>query len=67
MNHYNLDHSYNKYSGKKLKESLSSFLPHLPGNIDTPGDQDNRYFDKISSNSMYKLYLTLKLIYFSVL
>lgn len=42
MAYYNLDHSYNKYSGKKLKESLSSFLPHLPGNIDTPGDQDNR-------------------------
>lgn len=42
MAFYNLEHSYNKFSGKKLKEQLSSFLPNLPGAIDTPGDQDNR-------------------------
>ncbi|CAG5109185.1 Similar to MED19: Mediator of RNA polymerase II transcription subunit 19 (Aedes aegypti) [Cotesia congregata] len=31
MNYYNLEHSYSKFSGKKLKEQLSSFLPNLPG------------------------------------
>ncbi|XP_074101987.1 mediator complex subunit 19 [Cotesia typhae] len=41
MNYYNLEHSYSKFSGKKLKEQLSSFLPNLPGTIDTPGHQDN--------------------------
>ena len=41
MTYYGLEHSYSKFSGKKLKESLSSFLPNLPGMIDTPGDQDN--------------------------
>merc|ERR1712200_74720 len=39
--HYNLEHSYNKFSGKKFKDSLSSFLPNLPGQIDTPGSVDN--------------------------
>ena len=42
MSAYGLEHSYNKFSGKKLKEQLSAFLPNLPGNIDTPGLQDNR-------------------------
>ncbi|KAL7302965.1 mediator of RNA polymerase II transcription subunit 19 [Trichogramma pretiosum] len=41
MAYYGLEHSYSKFSGKKLKEQLSSFLPNLPGVIDTPGDQDN--------------------------
>ncbi|KAF4528395.1 hypothetical protein B566_EDAN015164 [Ephemera danica] len=41
MAYYGLEHSYSKFSGKKLKESLSSFLPNLPGMIDTPGSQDN--------------------------
>ncbi|XP_067005389.1 mediator of RNA polymerase II transcription subunit 19 [Anabrus simplex] len=41
MAHYGLEHSYNKFSGKKVKESLSSFLPNLPGMIDTPGHLDN--------------------------
>lgn len=43
MAYYGLEHSYSKFSGKKLKEQLSSFLPSLPGTIDTPGHQDNRY------------------------
>jgi len=43
MAHYGLEHSYSKFSGKKLKESLSSFLPGLPGMIDIPGSADNRY------------------------
>ncbi len=42
MSHYGLEHSYNKFSGKKFKEELSAFMPNLPGNIDTPGMQDNR-------------------------
>jgi len=41
MAYYNLEHSYNKFSGKKFKDSLSSFLPNLPGLIDTPGSADN--------------------------
>lgn len=41
MAHYGLEHTYSKFSGKRLKESLSAFLPQLPGYIDTPGSQDN--------------------------
>ena len=41
MAYYGLEHSYSKFSGKKLKEQLSSFLPMLPGVIDAPGQQDN--------------------------
>jgi hypothetical protein len=29
------------FAAKKMKDSLSSFLPHMPGMVDTPGDQDN--------------------------
>ena len=36
-----LEHSYNKLTTKKMKESLSSFLPNMPGLIDSPGSQDN--------------------------
>lgn len=41
MAYHGLEHSYSKFSGKKLKEQLSSFLPTLPGVIDAPGQQDN--------------------------
>lgn len=41
MSYHNLEHSYNKFNGKKVKDSLSSFLTNLPGVIDTPGTQDN--------------------------
>ncbi|CAH0718747.1 unnamed protein product, partial [Brenthis ino] len=41
MAHYGLEHSYSKFNGKKLKESLSSFLPNLPGILDGPGQEDN--------------------------
>ncbi|KAJ6648945.1 Mediator of RNA polymerase II transcription subunit 19 [Pseudolycoriella hygida] len=41
MNYYGLEHSYSKFSGKKVKEQLSSFLPSLPGVIDGPGQSDN--------------------------
>uniref|UniRef100_A0A914W2R7 Mediator of RNA polymerase II transcription subunit 19 n=1 Tax=Plectus sambesii TaxID=2011161 RepID=A0A914W2R7_9BILA len=41
LSHYGLDSTYNRFCGpKKLKEQLSAFLPHLPGNIDTPMAQD---------------------------
>merc|ERR1719412_1818457 len=36
-----LEHSYVKLTTKKMKDSLSSFLPNLPGVVDTPGSQDN--------------------------
>ncbi|XP_071479382.1 mediator of RNA polymerase II transcription subunit 19-like [Diadema antillarum] len=41
ISHYGLEHSFNKFSTKKLKDQLSAFLPHLPGNIDTVSSQDN--------------------------
>uniref|UniRef100_T1J6F6 Mediator of RNA polymerase II transcription subunit 19 n=1 Tax=Strigamia maritima TaxID=126957 RepID=T1J6F6_STRMM len=41
MNYYGLEHSYNKFTGKKVKDQLSAFLPNLPGMIDMPGHQDN--------------------------
>lgn len=41
MAYYGLEHSYSKFNGKKLKESLSSFLPNLPGIVDGPGQEDN--------------------------
>ncbi|XP_061102829.1 mediator of RNA polymerase II transcription subunit 19-B isoform X1 [Conger conger] len=40
ITHYSLEHAYNKFCGKKVKEKLSSFLPELPGMIDSPGSQD---------------------------
>lgn len=41
MAHYGLEHSYNKFTGKKVRDSLSSFLPTLPGIIDTPAHLTN--------------------------
>jgi len=37
----NLEHAFQKLASKKMKDSLSSFLPGLPGIVDTPGSQDN--------------------------
>jgi len=31
MAHYGLEHAYNKSNGRKIKDTLSSFLPHFPG------------------------------------
>lgn len=39
MQSKNLEHSYTKLASKKMKDNLSSFLPGLPGIIDTPGTQ----------------------------
>ncbi|XP_030042022.1 mediator of RNA polymerase II transcription subunit 19 [Microcaecilia unicolor] len=41
ITHYNLEHAFNKFCGKKVKEKLSNFLPDLPGMIDMPGSHDN--------------------------
>ena len=43
MSYHGLEHSYHKFTSKKVKDELSAFLPNLPGNIDTPGAEDNRY------------------------
>ena len=37
----NLEHSFTKLASKKMKDSLSSFLPALPGIVDSPGSADN--------------------------
>jgi len=37
----NLEHSFQKLAAKKMKDSLSSFLPGLPGMVDTTAQQDN--------------------------
>ena len=64
----NLEHSFQKlackwkykltllvhiyFSAKKMKDSLSSFLPGLPGIVDTPGSQDNSSLRYLSHNSL---------------
>ncbi|XP_022653007.1 mediator of RNA polymerase II transcription subunit 19-like isoform X2 [Varroa jacobsoni] len=40
MLHYNLEHTFNKFIGRKVKDKLSAFLPSLPGNIDIPAGAD---------------------------
>lgn len=44
MAYYGLEHSYSKFSGKKVKEQLSSFLPNLPGVIDGAGQSVSGFF-----------------------
>lgn len=36
ISHYGLEHTFNKFNSKKVKEQLSSFLPTLPCVIDGP-------------------------------
>lgn len=60
--HYGLEHSFNKFFGKKVKEELSTFLPHLPGNIDTPGIHDNRY--TMSCNTLIFYMQNFKLFFY---
>jgi len=43
MSFYGLEHSYSKFTSKKVKEELSAFLPTLPGNIDTNGKDNGRW------------------------
>ncbi|XP_002159588.3 mediator of RNA polymerase II transcription subunit 19 isoform X1 [Hydra vulgaris] len=37
----NLGEVLNKFNDKVIKDNLSSFLPHLPGYIDSPGTQED--------------------------
>lgn len=39
ITHYNLEHAYNKFCGKKVKEKLSNFLPELPGEMNKHGKE----------------------------
>ena len=41
MANKNLEHSFQKLAAKKMKDSLSSFLPGLPGMVDINSQQDN--------------------------
>jgi hypothetical protein len=42
LSYYGMDSAYNKFCGpKKLREELSAFLPHLPGNIDSAAAHDD--------------------------
>jgi len=41
MSSKNLEHSFQKLAAKKMKDSLSSFLPGLPGMVDLTSQQDN--------------------------
>jgi hypothetical protein len=52
-----LEHSYNKFSGRKVKDQLSAFLPNLPGNIDIPALQDNRYVanDSLATQTPFEI------------
>lgn len=45
INYYGLEHTYNKFNSKKVKEQLSSFLPTLPCVIDGPGVIVSSYLD----------------------
>ncbi|KAF7489947.1 Mediator of RNA polymerase II transcription subunit 19 [Sarcoptes scabiei] len=47
IQYHNLEHSFNKFCGRKIKDQLSSFLPNLPGNIDVPACQDDSSLRKI--------------------
>jgi len=61
MAHYGLEHAYNKSNGRKIKDTLSSFLPHLPGNIDSPASMDGRYLQFQFKNSILFLCSVLAL------
>jgi Mediator of RNA pol II transcription subunit 19 len=46
ISHYGLEHTFNKFNSKKVKEQLSSFLPTLPCVIDGPGTIVSRIFEE---------------------
>lgn len=56
MAYYGLEHSYSKFSGKKVKEQLSSFLPNLPGVIDGPGQIVSKVLDFFFLNTKLSLF-----------
>jgi len=41
LNLHELDNMFNKFNEKNIKDSLSSFLPHLPGYVDAPGTTED--------------------------
>ena len=40
LQNYDLNWAYTKFSNKKVKQQLSSFISHLPGPVDTPATED---------------------------
>lgn len=47
IQYHNLEHSFNKFCGRKIRDQLSAFLPNLPGNIDLPASQDDSSLRKM--------------------
>jgi len=41
LQNFELNWAYNKFSNKKVKQPLSSFISHLPGPVDTPAIEDD--------------------------
>lgn len=50
IQYHNLEHSFNKFCGRKIKNQLSFFLPNLPGNIDVPASKDDSSLRKLIEN-----------------
>ena len=50
IQYHNLEHSFNKFCGRKIKDQLSAFLPNLPGNIDVPASRDESSLRKLIEN-----------------
>nr|VZI07661.1 unnamed protein product [Spirometra erinaceieuropaei] len=40
IEHYGLESAYQKFCGRKLRDELSAFLPHLSGNVNMPASED---------------------------
>jgi mediator of RNA polymerase II transcription subunit 19 len=57
MGYYGLEHSYSKFSGKKMKEQLSSFLPNLPMVMNGIGNNVSSYYPNVQ---MLLFYFTMK-------
>lgn len=55
ISHYGLEHTYNKFNSKKVKEQLSSFLPTLPCVIDGPGEIVTILFLNYLANNIYSV------------
>ena len=52
MANKNLEHSFQKLAAKKMKDSLSSFLPGLPGMVDINSQQDNSSLRQVSHTGL---------------
>jgi Mediator of RNA pol II transcription subunit 19 len=51
ISHYGLEHTFNKFNSKKVKEQLSSFLPSLPCVIDGPGTIVSRQSHSVNTQT----------------